>query len=107
MGGITEPHRVVGVVVVDAVDDPVQPCAELALRLEMEDRAVDPVLGERPERVPAEEAEPRLPQRKASERECSENDDRRGEEKQRRDGPAPRESVESRGKEWRRSAQYF
>ena len=70
------PERIVGVVVVDAVEDPVQPRAEPALRFEMEDRAVDPVLGEGPERISPEEAESRLPQRKASERECAENDDR-------------------------------
>jgi hypothetical protein len=43
------------VVVVHAVDDPVQPRAEPLLGLEVEDHAVDPVLRQRPEEVAAHE----------------------------------------------------
>ena len=46
-----QPHRVVGVVVVNPVDDPVQPGADALLGLEVEDQPVHPVLGEGPEDV--------------------------------------------------------
>ena len=49
-----EPQRVVRMVVVDAVDDPVEPRAEALLGLEVEDEPVHPVLGERPEDVAGE-----------------------------------------------------
>ena len=49
-----EPERVVRMVVVDAVDDPVEPGAESVLGLEVEDQPVHPVLGERPEDVAGE-----------------------------------------------------
>ena len=48
-----EAHRVVGVVVVHAVDDPVEPRAEAVLGLEVEDDPVDPVLAQGPEGVAA------------------------------------------------------
>ncbi len=41
--------------VVDAVDDPVQPRAEPMVGLEVEHDAVQPVLEQRPKRVPASE----------------------------------------------------
>ena len=41
-------------VVVDAVDDPVQPRPDALLRLEVEHQAVHPVLGQRPEEIAAE-----------------------------------------------------
>ena len=41
-------------VVVDAVDDPVEPGAEAVLGLEVEDQPVHPVLRERPEDVAGE-----------------------------------------------------
>ena len=56
-----EPQRVVRVVVVDAVDHPVQPRADPVLGLEVEDHAVDPVLGERPQQVAAERVAERRP----------------------------------------------
>src|SRR5437660_5423400 len=52
-GWENEPHGIVRVVVVDAVDHPVQAGAEPVLRLEMKDRAVAPVLAESPEAVAA------------------------------------------------------
>ena len=45
-------QRVVGVVVVDAVDDPVHPRPDPVLGLEVEHEAVQPVLEQRPQRIP-------------------------------------------------------
>ncbi len=44
-------HRVVGVVMVDAVDDPVHPCSQTVLGLEVEDEPVQPVLEQGPDRI--------------------------------------------------------
>jgi hypothetical protein len=52
---------VVGMVVVDAVDDEVHPPAEGVVGLPVEDQAVEPVLGERPEGEAAEVDEHHLP----------------------------------------------
>ena len=56
-GGHYQPHRIVGMVVVDPVDDPMQSGADAAVGLEMEHDAVQPVLGQRPEQVAAEQVE--------------------------------------------------
>ena len=48
-GGITSRMLVVGVVVVDAVDDEVEPAADRVVGLPVEDLAVQPVLGQRPD----------------------------------------------------------
>ncbi len=47
-------QRVVRMIVVDAVDDPVHPRAEALLRLEVEDDPVQPVLEQRPQRIAGE-----------------------------------------------------
>jgi hypothetical protein len=44
-----EPHRVVGMVVMDAVDDAVEPVAAAELRLPVEDEPMQPVLGHGPD----------------------------------------------------------
>src|SRR4051794_29271120 len=48
-GGHDEPHRVVRMVVMDAVDDEVETVAPAELRLPVEEQAVEPVLGQRPD----------------------------------------------------------
>ena len=48
--GHDQPHRVVRVVVVDAVDDEVEAVAAGELRLPVEDEPVEPVLGQGPDR---------------------------------------------------------
>ena len=45
-----QPHLVVGMVVVDAVDDEVHAAAEGVVGLPVEDEPVQPVLGQRPDR---------------------------------------------------------
>ena len=44
-----EPHPVVRMVVMDAVDDEVEPAADRVVGLPVEDQTVQPVLGERPD----------------------------------------------------------
>ncbi len=48
-------------VVMDAVDDPVDPSAYPTLGLEVEDDSVDPVLGQRPEGIAAGKPRKREP----------------------------------------------
>ena len=50
-----QPERIVRVVVVDAVDDEVEPAAERVVGLPVEDEPVQPVLGERPDQQAGEE----------------------------------------------------
>jgi hypothetical protein len=60
-----QPHRVVGVVVMDAVDDEVEPVAAPELRLPVEQQPVQPVLGQGPDRDPREEEQRGCPDRQA------------------------------------------
>src|SRR5215208_7950710 len=48
-GGHDQPHRVVGMVVVDAVDDEVEAVAAPELGLPVEEEPMEPVLGQRPD----------------------------------------------------------
>ena len=61
-----QPHRVVGVVVVDAVDDEVEAVAAAELRLPVEDEPVQPVLGQRPDPEAGEEEQDGGPDREAA-----------------------------------------
>jgi hypothetical protein len=56
-GGHDQPHRVVRMVVMDAVDDEVEAVAAAELRLPVKEEPVEPVLGQRPDREPGEEEE--------------------------------------------------
>ena len=90
-----EPERVVRVVVVDAVDDPVEPGADALLGLEVEDQPVHPVLGERPEDVAAEHQADHLNRRRLAASADRERDhDRRHEDDQRDHRMDAREPVE-------------
>ena len=74
-----EPQRVVGMVVVDAVDHPVQPGADPVLGLEVEDDAVQPVLRQRPDGVAAQHEAERVPDAGARSTPSSEQDGDDGE----------------------------
>ncbi len=50
-----QPERIVGVLVMDAVHDEVEPAAERVIGLPVEDETVQPVLAERPDQQPGEE----------------------------------------------------
>ena len=79
-----EPQRIVRVVVVDAVDDPVEARADALLGLEVEDDPVQPVLGERPEEVAADDQPEHLQRGRLTAGADHEQDDDRGHEDQRR-----------------------
>ena len=90
-----EPERIVRMVVVDAVDDPMEPRADAVLGLEVEHEAVHPVLGQRPEDVaPEHEADDlqcgRLPARADHEQ----RDDRGHEDDDRDHRMHPRKPVQ-------------
>ncbi len=81
-------------VVVDTVDDPVKPCADALLGLEVEYHAVHPVLGERPEQVAGGDQVGHRPARPVDEALDQQDRDDRHEHDQ-RDGPVhPRELLE-------------
>src|SRR5258708_36562850 len=67
-------------VVVDAVDHPVQPRADAVVGLEVEDGAMSPVLDERPERVTTEQLDDHPAVRLVVERKTCEHEDRRQED---------------------------
>ena len=58
-----QPHAVVGVVVVDPVDDEVEPVAVAELRLPVKQQTVQPVLGQRPEQQTARDEQRYLQRR--------------------------------------------
>ena len=96
-----EPHRVVGMIVVDAVDHPVQARAEPALGLEVEDDAVEPVLHQRPDGVAAHDEGERVERADARDPE----DQQRGDDGEVEDDGHrrmhPREPIQQRGAEHR------
>src|SRR3954467_8397041 len=65
-GGHQQPHRVVRVVVMNAVDDEVDPVTAPELRLPVEEEAVQPVLRQGPDGEPAEEEQDYGPDRQAA-----------------------------------------
>ena len=71
---------IVRMVVMHAVDHPVQARADSVRRLEVEDRTMSPVLAERPERVAADQLHDDLPVRLTVERDSGEDEDGRQED---------------------------
>ncbi len=105
-GGHDEAHRVVWVVVVDAVDDPVKACADPILGLEVKDDPVQPVLEERPRQVAADEEAGEDEHGEMLKGEDREHNDRRREDDHRHRRMHAREEVEQAGVEHpRRRAQ--
>jgi hypothetical protein len=84
------------------VDDPVQPRAEAVLGLEVEDRAMDPVLGQRPEAVAQQDQRDRGDHGHAVERHAGQDADRRHEDHDGDGRVDARELVEPRRLEHRR-----
>ena len=96
-------HLVVGMVVVDAVDDEVHPPAEGVVGLPVEDQPVQPVLGQRPEGEAARRDQDHLPGVPALRRaDDLHRDDHRDEDDRRDRRVDPREVVEEFALEERR-----
>src|SRR3954453_12342558 len=94
-----QPHRVIGMVVVHAVDDPVKPGAQSALGLEVENQAVHPALGERPQHITAQDPCGDLQRGRARLSQPEEQRDDRGEDDRRHDRVHTRETIETVGLE--------
>ena len=88
-----EPQWIARMIVVHAVKDPVEPRPELTLRLQVEHHPVDPVLAERPERIPTEERKRGLPETAAPHPEHRQDDDHRRVDERWDDRPAPCKGV--------------
>jgi hypothetical protein len=73
-------------VVVDAVDDEVEAIAAAELRLPVEEQAVEPVFGQRPDADPDREHEDGGPDREPSVDSEPQSPDHHGHEDDRRDG---------------------
>jgi hypothetical protein len=84
----------VGVVVVDAVDNPVEAGARSGLRLEVEDQPVDPVLHQRPEQPAAGDQPDRLAGAQVGRAEREQDRDRGQEDQRRNDWVHARQAVE-------------
>ena len=89
-------------VVVNAVDHPVQPLAEAVVGLEVEQRAVAPVLAEGPEEIAAGRGEQRLDDAEVAHAEKAEDRDRRQEQDGRGRGMGAGQAVERRRRKDRR-----
>jgi hypothetical protein len=96
-------HRVVGVVVVDAVDDEVEAVTAAELGLPVEEQAVEPVLGQRPDREPRQEEQRDAGGRQAPiDPEADAGDHDRHEDDRRDSRVDPGEEVEEAALEHRR-----
>ena len=102
-----QPERIVGVLVVDAVHDEVEPGAERVVGLPVEDGAMQPVLAERPDQEAGEEEPGDLEDVIAAVEPRPQTDDHDRDEDDRRDRWVnSREEVEEAAlEEWRRRAQ--
>ena len=89
-------------VVVDAVDHPVQPPADAVVRLEVEEGAVAPVLAESPEEIPGGRCEQRLAEPEVAHAEKAEDRHHRQEHDGRCGGMGPGQAVERRRRKDRR-----
>ena len=89
-------HAVVRVVVVDAVDDEVHTATDRVVGLPVEDEAVQPVLGQGPDRCSGQGQQDQLPDRVAAvDPQPLHRDDHRDEDDSRDRGVDPGEEIES------------
>lgn len=91
-----EPPGVIRMVVMHAVDHPVQSLAQTMIGLEMEDRPVSPVLAERPEQISGDRCRQRSFGTHPRPAEHREQRNDRQEDQRRRRGVRPRQTVEPR-----------